>query len=124
MKANIYAVYDVKAAVYNHPFFVSTHGIATRGFTDMASNPETDIGKHPEDYTLFCIGEWDDNNGHIESITPENMGNGLEFKAIRMQDQNRIVSLKEEISQIQNGEDSQPPDPQKGPLTPVDTTNP
>lgn len=56
----IFTVYDSKAEAYLTPFFMSTSGEAIRAFSDSVKNRESAINKHPEDYTLFEIGLFDE----------------------------------------------------------------
>lgn len=56
MKKKTYCVYDSKVGVYGTPFYFLTHGQALRGWVDIANDPNTEIGKHPEDFTLFELG--------------------------------------------------------------------
>ena len=80
MLKKIYTVYDHAAKAYMQPFFQDTAGMEIRGFTEVANDPEHSIGKYPSEYTLYHIGTYDDQNGHIECITPEPMGNALEYQ--------------------------------------------
>lgn len=61
----IYSVYDCKAEAYMQPFFMATKGLAIRGFEQLVNDPKTTVNKHPEDFTLFEIGEFDDTSGQI-----------------------------------------------------------
>lgn len=70
MKMVIYSIYDTAAAAYMRPFFVQSDGQATRMFTDIALDAEHEVGKHPEDYSLHRLGQFDDNNG---ALMPENV---------------------------------------------------
>ena len=79
MKLNVYVVHDQKAEAYMSPFFMGTDAVAIRGFTDAVNNPDTPFGKHPSDYTLFCIGEYSEQNGAIEPCDKRAIGNGVEF---------------------------------------------
>jgi len=81
MKLNVYVVHDAKAEAYLAPFFLGTDAVAVRGFADAVNNPETPVGKHPSDYTLFCIGEYSESKGEITSIPARPIGNGVEFKS-------------------------------------------
>ena len=62
----IYSVYDSAAAVYMRPFFEMTDSSAMRMFGDISVDVEHPIGKHPEHYSLYRIGIWDDANARIE----------------------------------------------------------
>lgn len=74
-----FSIHDVKAETFTPPFYQNTDGQATRVFQDLVNNPDHGIGKHPQDYTIFMVGTFDDNTGHFESISPISLGNGVEF---------------------------------------------
>jgi len=61
MKLNIYSIYDTAAALYLRPLFAQSDGEAIRAFSDAVLNKDTEYGKHPEDYSLFRGGIFDDN---------------------------------------------------------------
>ena len=67
MKLNAYTIYDVASGVYMRPFFSQADGQAIRGFKDIATDADHEIGKHPEDYKLFRIGAFNDNTGKMTS---------------------------------------------------------
>lgn len=77
---NIYCIYDSKAEAYMSPWFVDKDGQALREFQDAVQNRDTPFNKHPEDYTLFKIGTYDQNTGKLSSLdTPVSMGVGIEY---------------------------------------------
>ena len=78
MKLHIYTIYDVASGIYMRPFFQQTDGQATRSFSDIALDAEHEIGKHPEDYTLYRIGSYNDNTGIIEGENPEKILTALQ----------------------------------------------
>ena len=61
----IYVIYDDKAKTYHTPFYQTNDETCLRTMTDMANNPELDTCKFAEDYTLFCLGEYEKNTGEI-----------------------------------------------------------
>ncbi len=65
MKLNAYCIFDTAAAVYQRPFFVGQDGEATRMFCDLTGELEHPVGKHPEDYALFRVGTFNDNDGKM-----------------------------------------------------------
>ena len=82
MILNIFVVHDVKAEAYLQPFFFSHDAEAKRAFSDCVNNVEHQFGKHPQDYTLFKIGSFDDSNAQIlvnQSNLAISLGNGVEF---------------------------------------------
>lgn len=81
MRLFVYTVFDTAAGVYDRPFFAQSDGVATRSFGDICVSAEHPIGQHPEHYTLFRIGEYDDAKGEIKGESPEFLATGLEMVA-------------------------------------------
>lgn len=71
MKLRIYTVYDCKGLFYGPPFYSQTDGSALRAFSEVVNDPSTPIGRHPRDYSLFFIGEFDDQHGEVLSVAPK-----------------------------------------------------
>lgn len=65
MKAIIFAVKDNAVQSFQMPQFVVHIGGAVRWFTDQVNNPETPYYKHPEDYDLYELGDYDDQDGML-----------------------------------------------------------
>ena len=81
MKFKIFSIFDSKAESFNTPMFLAAKGQAIRAFDDEANRPESEIHKHPEDYTLFCLGDFESDTGKVEPLTtPESLGLAIEFK--------------------------------------------
>lgn len=69
-----------KAQAYLPPFFLPTDGMATRTFADCVQSDSHQFGQHPHDYTLFCVGTFDDSAGQfIINERSQMLGNGVEF---------------------------------------------
>ncbi len=79
MKHKLFVIHDSKAQAFLQPWFLQTEGMAMRAFADCVNDPENNFGRHPEDYNLFIIGEWDDQTGHATTYPPEALGNGITF---------------------------------------------
>ena len=58
-----YSIYDSKALTYSPPFFTVSHGAAVRMVMDLANDANTSVGRHPADYSLFCVGQFNDGLG-------------------------------------------------------------
>lgn len=83
MKSKVYTVYDSKTEAYLKPFFMRTKGEAIRAFQDTVNDESSQFWKHPEDYTLFEIGEYDELSARMmpnEALIP--LGTALEHKKI------------------------------------------
>lgn len=70
MNLNAYTVFDNKALTYSPPFFVNTDGAAVRMFADLANDMGTQVGRHPGDFSLFCVGIFSDANASLEATLP------------------------------------------------------
>jgi len=81
MKLLGFAIFDEKGAVYSTPFFMAHRGLAIRTFNDLVTDANSKISKHPEDYKLYVIGDYDDVSGVLTSLPqPEFLNNGTDFK--------------------------------------------
>lgn len=81
MKNKMFAVYDAKVKAFLSPFFMRNSGEATRGFESVANDEKSSISHYPEDYSLFELGEWDDETGNLsmhEAKVP--LGTAIMFK--------------------------------------------
>ena len=81
MKYNAYAIFDKGVQAYMRPFFMQADGQAMRLFGDMSVDAEHDIGKHPEDYSLFRIGEYDESSGELIKCEPRCLARAHELAA-------------------------------------------
>lgn len=68
MNMKVFAVRDLKSAAFMQPFFTQSVGTATRIFGDAVEDEKSIFHKHPEDFVLYELGEFDDQTGHITSI--------------------------------------------------------
>lgn len=79
MKLLAFAVLDEKIGAFLNPFFVVAPGQAIRSFEDAIADKETPLGKHPSDYTLYRVGEFDDAAGELVGEKPVFMARGAEL---------------------------------------------
>lgn len=80
MVLKVFTVFDSKAEAYLNPIYFQTKGQAIRAFSDTAKDGQSMISKHPQDYTLFEIGEYDQLKGEINMYSAKvSCGNGVEL---------------------------------------------
>lgn len=81
MKTVVMASYDKKARVFMKPFFVSHQDVGVRAFKDAVNDQATEIGRNPEDFTLYRLGTFDDDNAKFDlSDKPEVICEALQLK--------------------------------------------
>ena len=81
MIMNVYSIYDKAVQAYMRPFFMPADGAAQRAFTDLVEDKSHEMSKHPEDYSLFRIGSFDDSNGSLDRCEPYVVGRAHEIQA-------------------------------------------
>lgn len=80
MKLEAYAIHDAKAKVFTSPFFQVNRNVALRSFSVAINDPQHQYGQSPADYTLFLVGEYDDQVGRLKAIEPNAVANGVELQ--------------------------------------------
>ena len=64
MKKVYYTVVDNKAEMYSEPFLEIKDGTAIRADQDIViNNKDYPFAKHPKDFSLHRLGEWDGTTG-------------------------------------------------------------
>lgn len=69
----IVAVHDMAVESYVSPMFVLSAAAAVRSFADEVNRPESQIAAHPEDYSLWQLGELDAVTGTVVPCTPRRL---------------------------------------------------
>lgn len=83
MNLKIFAIYDKKAQAYANPFYFHHKAEALRGLEDVCKDPQSRLNRHPADFAMYQIGEWDDRSGKITSLpVPEFLEEALAFAPI------------------------------------------
>lgn len=68
MQIKCYSIHDTKSLTYSNPFYAPTHGAAIRIVTDAVQDLNTQLGRHPADFVLYCVGYFDDQYGHLVPV--------------------------------------------------------
>lgn len=61
------SVYDVATETFARPFYVTHTAQAVRSFTDEVNREDSEISRHPQDYELWEMGNFDDQTGAMNS---------------------------------------------------------
>jgi hypothetical protein len=81
MRMNVYSVFDRASGVYDRPWCAHSDQAACRSFSDVACDADHPVGKHPDDFTLFRVGTWNDEKGELRASSVEKVINGAEAVA-------------------------------------------
>ena len=70
MKLVVVSVHDSAANAFGRPIFVPTTNIAVRSFQDEVnrSSPDNEMFKHPDDFVMYHLADFDDEIGLISSL--------------------------------------------------------
>lgn len=70
MKQQCFSVCDNKTGYFHVPFFSPTVPSGKRMFQEACRDTSTLMSKYPEDFTLWHVGEFDDNDGRLTQFDP------------------------------------------------------
>lgn len=71
-KIYVYAVYDIKAKIFDLPFFTRGDLFARRRFIiDIRTRKESMLSSFKEDYELHRIGEYDQESGYVKNYVDD-----------------------------------------------------
>lgn len=105
MNLKLFAVWDSKANFFGTPFSDQSESSAIRNFSDAVndgSNPNNMWHKHPEDFSLFYLGDFDTNSGEILPNLPKNLITASALKALDYSDGSNAIKIHD-----RNGESSE-----------------
>lgn len=79
-KLCVLAVRDSAADVYGSPFFVPSIGVGIRNFGEAINKQDENnmMYQHPEDFSLWSLGVYDDGTGAFETHVPKQVARGQE----------------------------------------------
>ena len=98
----MFSVFDTKLAAFGTPFYMPKENVAIRTFNDLTNDPKSSIYKHPEDYTLYLLGNFNDETGLVESQKPHPMLNaaGLSKKDQQINLQQALLEQNNNIKAV------------------------
>ncbi len=78
MKVQCYAIFDSCSGIYEKPFFSTADDLVRREFQDVATAADHIISKHPEHFSLWRLGVFNNINGKLDNETNECLWTALE----------------------------------------------
>lgn len=88
MKTGMYTIYDSKANAYSQPFHAVNDAVAMRMLAASVNDPGTIINQHPEDFVLYEIARFDDENAQIEIINQKAVTTAIVLKEFKQNGEN------------------------------------
>lgn len=81
MKYILCVIHDRSIDAYINLHCVRAEGQAIRQFMDAINDKETNsaIYKHPDDYDLYTVGTYDDNDGTLSPEPKKKIGDGKQL---------------------------------------------
>ena len=77
------AIRDSAVNAFMRPFAVPAVGAAVRSFMDEVNRPDSDMGKHPDDYELFELAAFDDTSGRVTMLPePRQLARAKDIKEV------------------------------------------
>ncbi len=95
MKVQCYAIFDQCSGIYEKPFFSTADDLVRREFYDVAITEKHPIAKHPEHYSLWRLGSFNNENGKIIEEDKECLCTAIEIISQAQQvDENQVDLYK------------------------------
>lgn len=81
-RLQVVSVRDRASDCFGRPFFTPSIGTAIRSFSDhLNGTDDTEMVKHPEDFDLYHLAEFDDESGVFECLVkPKQIAIGKDLK--------------------------------------------
>lgn len=108
MIQKVFGIRDCKTLAFLQPFFSPQVGSAIRAFDDEVNKESSPFHKHPADYNLYELADFDDQSGEFIACVPiKLLGVGSDFLRLGESHPTSAVSsnirLAEAVKGVENG---------------------
>lgn len=80
MESKLFSIFDHKIGVFRRPFLMQYTGEALRAFSQFAQDKGCEIGKYPDEFSLWEHAKFDEEKGTILPYdAPINLGSAIQF---------------------------------------------
>lgn len=66
MLLSVFAIFDTTVKAWMRPLYARNAQEMLRQFSEAVEDPQSQLSRHPADFTLFQLGTFDDNEGTFE----------------------------------------------------------
>lgn len=92
MKYQMYSIHDSAVKVFLPPVYCRTHGEAERQFAYNVNQKDNGhLHRSPGNFTLFHVGEYDDETGQAKPCVPVVVMTGIQAKDTETDGQLRVA---------------------------------
>lgn len=102
MLINMYVIHDVKADFYHRPFYARTDNEAKRMVFQTSLDKNTDFAHYPSDFSLYCVGTFNDASAETEFTGREFIGSIITIYNELKREINDSKLLMKEENEISN----------------------
>lgn len=103
----MYTIRDsVTDKFFGRIFLFENDNQAVRVFKDTLMNADDPMGQHPDDYTMYYVGDYNDDEGIPKGCDPLRVMTGVEAIKLAKIDQDKLRALHQEIDNIKAGNGS------------------
>lgn len=67
-KLKVLCAYDAKLGLFHTPQFFTHLGMALRVWDETCNNPQAPMCKHPADFVLYEVAEFDEDTGLLQPL--------------------------------------------------------
>lgn len=78
MNKKLFSIRDAKSG-FGNLYMEINELVALRNFSQVCTDPKTQIYEFPEDFSLYCIGTFDGETGKIEPIEPVKVAEAINY---------------------------------------------
>lgn len=81
MILQVIAAFDKKARAFMQPFYAAHVDVAIRSFGQAANTAEHQVHNHPEDFALYYLGTFNDENAQFTlAAQPQHLAEAIQLK--------------------------------------------
>lgn len=95
MILKVLAIRDRAADCFGQPIFVTSTGTGIRSFADAINGGDPTLSAHPEDFDLYELGVWSDQDGHFtQDKNPLQVAIGKDLRMRPAADERQLSLVK------------------------------
>jgi hypothetical protein len=75
----LFAIRDKNSEMFGQPMMHPNASVALRSFQDACNEKTSVLARHPKDFDLYCIGEYDVETGLLAAVDHTVIASATEF---------------------------------------------